>query len=214
MFRLVADIHFSDIGSLYWEKLQRHAPFRILRMIVDGGSLMFSFASWLIYVSIGCRHLFIKYWQPLLAKSTAKCSLPPPENERQWSVNSFSCCIVGNQVMVLIFALTMELLTAIIGKKYNIPKLKHQFQINLYQKLQSIQKHIIGCWKRYFDMILLTNSKNKSLIWIYRWTRWLVLATVPDRHFGSRSGSKPNLCQIGGPGRQLTQTAHLGTIPW
>ena len=30
----------------------------------------------------------------------------------------------------------------------------------------------------------------------------LVLATVPDRHFGSGSGSKPNRCQIGGPGRQ------------
>jgi len=30
----------------------------------------------------------------------------------------------------------------------------------------------------------------------------VVLATVPDRHFGSRSGSKPNHCQIGGPGRQ------------
>jgi hypothetical protein len=30
----------------------------------------------------------------------------------------------------------------------------------------------------------------------------LVLATVPDRHFGSGSGSKPNRCQIGGLGRQ------------
>jgi len=29
----------------------------------------------------------------------------------------------------------------------------------------------------------------------------LVLATVPDRHFGAGSGSKPNRCQIGGPGR-------------
>jgi len=30
----------------------------------------------------------------------------------------------------------------------------------------------------------------------------VVLATVPDRHFGSGSGSKPNRRQIGGPGRQ------------
>jgi len=30
----------------------------------------------------------------------------------------------------------------------------------------------------------------------------LMLATVPDHHFGSGSGSKPNRCQIGGPGRQ------------
>jgi hypothetical protein len=33
--------------------------------------------------------------------------------------------------------------------------------------------------------------------WVY-----LVLATVPDRHFGSGSGSEPNRCQIGGPGCQ------------
>ena len=31
---------------------------------------------------------------------------------------------------------------------------------------------------------------------------WVVLATVPDRPFKSGSGSKPNRCQIGGPGRQ------------
>jgi len=30
----------------------------------------------------------------------------------------------------------------------------------------------------------------------------LVLAMVPDRHFGSESGSKPNRCQISGPGCQ------------
>jgi hypothetical protein len=30
----------------------------------------------------------------------------------------------------------------------------------------------------------------------------LVLATVPDRHFGFGSGSKPNRCRIGGTGRQ------------
>jgi hypothetical protein len=42
----------------------------------------------------------------------------------------------------------------------------------------------------------------------------LALAMVPDRHFGSGSGSKPNRCQIGSPGRQSTRTAHSGTIPW
>jgi len=30
----------------------------------------------------------------------------------------------------------------------------------------------------------------------------LVLATVPDRHFGSGSGYKPDSCQIGGLGCQ------------
>jgi len=85
-------------------------------MSVNGASTIFSFASWLIYVPIGCIHPFIKYWQPLLAKTTAQCSLPHPENERQLSINSFSCCIFGNQVIALIFAFITELLTAIMGK--------------------------------------------------------------------------------------------------
>jgi len=57
-------------------------------------------------------------------------------------------------------------------QKYNIPNVKYRFQINLYCKLQSIQKHIIGCWKRHFDKIQWTNSKIKNLIWIYRSTCW------------------------------------------
>jgi len=38
MFRLVADIHSSNIGSLYWQKHQRHAPCHILKMNVNGAS--------------------------------------------------------------------------------------------------------------------------------------------------------------------------------
>jgi len=133
-------------------------------MTVNVASTIFSFASWLIYVQIGCRHPFFRHWQPLLRKTTATCfllhpekerqlrvndfwlhiladlrsdwlqisiyqywqplfaettaksSLLHPENERQWNINSFSCCIFGNQVIVLIFAFITELLTAIIGK--------------------------------------------------------------------------------------------------
>jgi len=43
---------------------------------------------------------------------------------------------------------------------------------------------------------------------------WLVLATGPDRQFGSGSGSKLNRCRIGCPGRQHTRTAHSGTVSW
>jgi len=80
--------------------------------------MIISFPSWVIYVPIGCIHPFIKYWHPLLAKSTAKCSLPHPENERQRSGNSFSCCIFGNEVIALIFTFITELLTASIGTKH------------------------------------------------------------------------------------------------
>jgi hypothetical protein len=41
---------------------------------------------------------------------------------------------------------------------------------------------------------------------------YVVLATVPDRHFGSGSGSKLNRCQIGGPGCQHTRTVNSGTV--
>jgi len=40
----------------------------------------------------------------------------------------------------------------------------------------------------------------------------VVLATVPDRHFGSGSGSELNRCQIGGPGCQHTRTVNPGTV--
>jgi len=38
MFRLVADIHVSNIGSLYWQKQQQHAPCHILKMSVNAAS--------------------------------------------------------------------------------------------------------------------------------------------------------------------------------
>jgi len=87
MFRLVEDIHLLYIGSLYWEKLQRHAPCRFLRMSVNGASTIFSFSSWVIYIPLGCRHPFVRYWQPLIGKPTVTCSLPHPENQHQRSVN-------------------------------------------------------------------------------------------------------------------------------
>jgi len=40
----------------------------------------------------------------------------------------------------------------------------------------------------------------------------VVLATVPDSHFGSASRSKPNCCQIGGPGCLHTRTVNSGTV--
>jgi len=116
MFRLVADIHWSNIGSLYCQKLRRHAPCGILKMSVNGGSTIFSFAAWVSHFPIGCRHPVLRYWQPLLGKTTATCSLQHPENELQWSVISFRTCIFRNQGIGLIFACITVLLTALLGK--------------------------------------------------------------------------------------------------
>jgi len=85
-------------------------------MSVNTVSTIYSFKSWVIYVPISCRRRFIKYWQPLLAKTTATCSLLHPENERQLTVNSFICCIFGKQGITLISAFITELLTNLIRK--------------------------------------------------------------------------------------------------
>jgi len=62
-------------------------------------------------------------------KTKAPCSLLHPENERQRSVNSFSCCIFGNQGIARIFAFIMELLTALIGKNTIYQTLNTDFKI-------------------------------------------------------------------------------------
>jgi len=141
-------------------------------MSVNGVSMMFGFASLVIYVPIGCRYSFINNWQPLLAKTTATCSLLHPENECQWSINSICCCILGNQGIALIFVFIKELIDRLYREEYTLSKVKHRFQINWYCKLQSIQKHIPGCWKRDFHKILFTFSKNKSNNWICGCTCW------------------------------------------
>jgi hypothetical protein len=56
MFRLVADIHLSDIGSLYWQKHQQHAPCRILKMGVNIGLTVLVFAYVVIKASGGSLH--------------------------------------------------------------------------------------------------------------------------------------------------------------
>ena len=58
----------------------------------------------------------MRYWQSLVAKATAKCSLQHPENEHQWSVNSFRTCILRNPGIACIFACITVLLTALLDK--------------------------------------------------------------------------------------------------
>jgi len=78
--------------------------------------MIFSFASGVSYVPIGCRYPFMIYWQPVLAKTTATCSLRNTENERQPSVNSFRTCIFRDQGIAQIFACIPVLFTASLGK--------------------------------------------------------------------------------------------------
>jgi len=109
-------MHNLHIGGMYRQNRQQHGHHPSLRMSVNRVSTSFHFASWVIFYLIGCRHPFMRYWQPLLAKTTATCSRPHPENERQRSVNRFRSCIFGNQDIAWIFAVITQLLTAILGK--------------------------------------------------------------------------------------------------
>jgi len=56
-----------------------------------------------------------------------------------------------------------------------------------------MQQHILGCWKRDFDKLLLTYSINMSLNWVYGWTRWATrwqpaksrqVGTLPSNRIG------------------------------
>jgi len=85
-------------------------------MSIHGASTIFSFASEVSYIPIGCGYPFMKYWQLLLAKTTATCALRHPENEHQRSANSFKTCIFRNQGIAQIVACITVLLTALLGK--------------------------------------------------------------------------------------------------
>ena len=69
MFLLAVDIHLSDVDSLYWEILHRHAPSHILRMSVNRGSTIFSFETWVfmfrLVVDIHLSDIDSLYWKKL-----------------------------------------------------------------------------------------------------------------------------------------------------
>jgi len=63
---------------------------------VNGASIIFGIASWLIRQPVSCGQSWRNCWPPLSEKPIAIPSLPHFENKRQWSVNDCWCCILGN----------------------------------------------------------------------------------------------------------------------
>ena len=53
---------FWCIGCLYNQKQVRHATCPILKMRVNGESLIFGLASWVMCVAIWCRCSYMRYW--------------------------------------------------------------------------------------------------------------------------------------------------------
>jgi len=68
---------------------------------------------------------------------------------------------------------------------------KYWFQNNQYCNVQNMQKVIVGCWKCDFDKIRLLYSKNKSIIWIYTWTRWTTCWTTRPIPTGCEMSIEP-----------------------
>jgi hypothetical protein len=119
MFWLTACIHLSDIGSFNWEILQRHNPCHVLSMSMTGMSMTISFACWVRYVTIGCRHSFIRYWYPVLAKTTAAWTVPYPQNEYQRRVNNLERWILTNSCSKWLKTLIRQISAALIGKDHS-----------------------------------------------------------------------------------------------
>ena len=70
-------------------------------MSVNGASIILGIASWVTYLAIGCKHTWMTYWPPLAVKPIVTHSLPYPENERQWNLNDFWCCILASLSVAL-----------------------------------------------------------------------------------------------------------------
>jgi len=104
------------IRSFYLQARYQHSHETILSISDNGALTIYSFASCLSYVPIGCRHPFMQYWQPSLAKTTATCYLRHPENECLWSINSFRSWIFHKQGIARILVWITLLLSALIGK--------------------------------------------------------------------------------------------------
>jgi len=65
-------------------------------MSVNGTSMIFGFAFWVIEVLICCNTSYMMYWQLFQAKPYVKSSLPYLENEHQRSLNNFQSFKSGN----------------------------------------------------------------------------------------------------------------------
>jgi hypothetical protein len=101
----------------YWEKLTQDNPSHILRNSINQTSRIYSFASSVMCIPIGYRHLCIKYWDPLLAITTALCCQPHQANKCQCMVYSFSYYIFNNHGIAWIFLFITRWLSVGIGKK-------------------------------------------------------------------------------------------------
>jgi len=110
-------IHNQCIGRPYWQKVSWHTPYLIMKMSVNGASMIFGHATWVFTPPLGCRQSYRNYRPPLSAIQIAIPSLPHLQNERQLSVNDCWSCILGQLGGDRLQTVINGVLATFIGKK-------------------------------------------------------------------------------------------------
>jgi len=104
----------------YWpplgEKQLQHASCPILKMSINGVSMIISLASGLIYVPQCGYNSLTMSWQPFHLKQLMTHMLPNYKTDRQRSVNNIWSCILVNQGFTWMNELKTKLLTVFIAK--------------------------------------------------------------------------------------------------
>jgi len=151
----------------------------------NGSATILSLTSWEIYIPIGYRYPFMRYWQPLGARTTATLSQPHPENQRQQSINSFISCIFGIEGITWMFVHISESFTALRGKN----------TIYQWKNMDSKLINITNC-KTCKNMLLVV--ENTILIRYYQQTaKTRALCESVDGPAGQPADNPPNSDRLG-----------------
>jgi len=107
-------------GSKHYEnnyQWQQMLNEQSITLSINGASRMFGLVSMVSELWHDHCEVSPMYWQHLYVKNTVTGSLPPSENERQWSVNDFRFCKYGNCIVIWSLLGITYVLAALIGKR-------------------------------------------------------------------------------------------------
>jgi len=91
-----ASTHNHSPGRVYGHNCDRRYHYHLLKMNINGASTIFCLTSCTFKAMCIGVDPWSMYRPPLWAIMLVTISLPPPKNERQWSINDFWLCILDN----------------------------------------------------------------------------------------------------------------------